>query len=143
MQVRFEAPLGDKAEWRHGTLYVIDSVLAFVEDGENAQGWQIEYPAITLHAISKAEGGIYCQLNDKFGLIGAEEEDGKEMMRCESSRSFRRIADHVRPLVMFTDWCLTFLSGCDFSKRCPSAPRCIPMSHRPPTMKTTRLCRCR
>ncbi len=56
VQVRFEAPLEDKAEWRHGTLYVIDSILAFVEDGENAQGWQIEYPAITLHAISKAEG---------------------------------------------------------------------------------------
>ncbi|KAK0228877.1 regulator of volume decrease after cellular swelling-domain-containing protein [Armillaria fumosa] len=77
VQVRFEPPLEDKAEWRHGTLYVIDSILAFVEDGENAQGWQIEYPAITLHAISKAEGGIYCQLDDKFGLVGAEEEDGE------------------------------------------------------------------
>ncbi len=25
----------------------------------------------------KQRGGIYCQLNDKFGLIGAEEEDGE------------------------------------------------------------------
>ncbi|SJL08353.1 uncharacterized protein ARMOST_11716 [Armillaria ostoyae] len=74
VQVRFEAPLEGKADWRHGTLYVIDSVLAFVEDGENAEGWQIKYPAITLHAISKAEGGIYCQLDDKIGL-GDEEED--------------------------------------------------------------------
>ncbi|KAK0200967.1 regulator of volume decrease after cellular swelling-domain-containing protein [Desarmillaria ectypa] len=80
VHVRFEAPLESKADWQQGTLYVIDSILAFVEDGENAEGWQIEYPAITLHAISKAEGGIYCQLDDKFGLFGAEEEE-EEVMR--------------------------------------------------------------
>ncbi|PBK92648.1 hypothetical protein ARMGADRAFT_1013197 [Armillaria gallica] len=79
VQVRFEAPLEGKAEWRHGTLYVIDSVLAFVEDGENAEGWQIYYPAITLHAISKAEGGIYCQLDDKFGLAEEEEVTMREL----------------------------------------------------------------
>ncbi|KAG7448118.1 uncharacterized protein BT62DRAFT_947043 [Guyanagaster necrorhizus] len=83
VNVTFDAPLEGKAEWLHGTLYVIDSVLAFVEDGENAQGWQIEYPAITLHAISKAGGGIYCQLDDKFGRVGTEEEEeeGEDTMR--------------------------------------------------------------
>ncbi|KAK0216001.1 hypothetical protein IW262DRAFT_1439135 [Armillaria fumosa] len=80
VQVRFEAPLEVKADWRHGTLYVIDSVLAFVEDDENAEGGeQIEYPSITLHAISRAEGGIYHQLDDKFGLVEEEEEAMREL----------------------------------------------------------------
>ncbi|KAF8633100.1 hypothetical protein AX15_001517 [Amanita polypyramis BW_CC] len=47
-----------------GTLYVISSVLAFVST--TGRGFQIEYPSITLHAISRAEGqpSIYCQLDE-------------------------------------------------------------------------------
>lgn len=33
------------------------------------RGFQITYPAITLHAVSRAESGpsIYCQLDDSIG----------------------------------------------------------------------------
>ncbi len=104
VQVRFEAPLEGKAEWRHGTLYVIDSVLAFVEDGENAEGWQIKYPAITLHAISKAEGGIYCQLDDKCGL----ENTMRELTIIPKDSGSRMST------LLYTDAALFFLSGYDF-----------------------------
>ncbi|KDQ57298.1 hypothetical protein JAAARDRAFT_35936 [Jaapia argillacea MUCL 33604] len=47
-----------------GTLYVIESVLVFMST--SGKGFQVEYPSITLHAISRAESGpsIYCQLDD-------------------------------------------------------------------------------
>ncbi|KAK7032889.1 regulator of volume decrease after cellular swelling-domain-containing protein [Favolaschia claudopus] len=50
-----------------GTLYIIESVLAFMST--TGRGFQIEYPAITLHAISRAEAGpsIYCQLDEHAG----------------------------------------------------------------------------
>lgn len=47
------------------------------------RGFQIEYPAITLHAISRGEKGpaIYCQLDESIGndaaLALADEEDSE------------------------------------------------------------------
>jgi len=37
--------------------------------GTNGTGFQIEYPAITLHAVSRGESGpsIYCQLDESLG----------------------------------------------------------------------------
>ncbi|KAF7327489.1 hypothetical protein MKEN_00327500 [Mycena kentingensis (nom. inval.)] len=50
-----------------GTLYVIESVLVFMSTTN--RGFQVEYPAITLHAVSRAETGpsIYCQLDQNAG----------------------------------------------------------------------------
>ncbi|KAJ7671646.1 regulator of volume decrease after cellular swelling-domain-containing protein [Mycena polygramma] len=50
-----------------GTLYVIESALVFMST--TGRGFQIEYPAITLHAVSRAETGpsIYCQLDEHAG----------------------------------------------------------------------------
>nr|GAT60973.1 predicted protein [Mycena chlorophos] len=50
-----------------GTLYVIESVLVFM--AATGRGFQIEYPAITLHAVSRSEAGpsIYCQLDENAG----------------------------------------------------------------------------
>ncbi|KAF8968030.1 regulator of volume decrease after cellular swelling-domain-containing protein [Flammula alnicola] len=50
-----------------GTLYVLTSVLAFMST--TGAGFQIEYPAITLHAVSRGESGpsIYCQLDESIG----------------------------------------------------------------------------
>lgn len=49
---------------KNGTLYVIESLLAFVS--ASGAGFTIQYPTITLHAISRAESGpsIYCQLDE-------------------------------------------------------------------------------
>jgi len=51
----------------NGTLYVIESFLVFM--GHAGRGFQIPYPSITLHAISRAASGpsIYCQLDDNIG----------------------------------------------------------------------------
>ncbi|CAL1715951.1 unnamed protein product [Somion occarium] len=56
----------------NGTLYVIESVLIFMSS--SGRGFQIEYPAITLHAISRAESGpsIYCQLDENAGIAAGE-----------------------------------------------------------------------
>lgn len=45
------------------------------------RGFQIEYPAITLHAVSRGESGpsIYCQLDESAGNNGViTEQDGEE-----------------------------------------------------------------
>ncbi|KAI9570650.1 regulator of volume decrease after cellular swelling-domain-containing protein [Boletus coccyginus] len=49
----------------NGALYIIESVLVFMSS--TGRGFQVKYPAITLHAISRAEGtrpSIYCQLDE-------------------------------------------------------------------------------
>ncbi|KAF8623633.1 hypothetical protein AX17_007333 [Amanita inopinata Kibby_2008] len=55
-----------------GTLYVISSVLVFMST--TGRGFQIEYPSITLHAISRAgpRPSIYCQLDE--GTSAAQEQ---------------------------------------------------------------------
>jgi nucleotide-sensitive chloride channel 1A len=48
------------------------------------RGFQIEYPAITLHAVSRAEAGpsIYCQLDEYAGEAeGAASNDEMSDMR--------------------------------------------------------------
>ncbi|KDR78948.1 hypothetical protein GALMADRAFT_244609 [Galerina marginata CBS 339.88] len=54
-----------------GTLYVLTSVLVFMST--TGTGFQIEYPAITLHAVSRGESGpsIYCQLDESIGTENA------------------------------------------------------------------------
>ena len=59
------------------------SVLAFMSTA--GVGFQIEYPAITLHAVSRGELGpsIYCQLDESFGQVNggpsANEDEYSEM----------------------------------------------------------------
>ncbi|KAA1467360.1 hypothetical protein DENSPDRAFT_832381 [Dentipellis sp. KUC8613] len=60
-----------------GTLYVIESVLVFAS--ATGKTFQVEYPSITLHAISRADTGpfIYCQLDEapqNDGQTPAEDE---------------------------------------------------------------------
>ncbi|KAJ7510338.1 regulator of volume decrease after cellular swelling-domain-containing protein [Mycena galericulata] len=65
-----------------GTLYIIESVLVFMST--TGRGFQIEYPAITLHAVSRAEAGpsIYCQLDEHVGEAeGAASNDEMSDMR--------------------------------------------------------------
>ncbi|KAF9223600.1 hypothetical protein BS17DRAFT_780885 [Gyrodon lividus] len=66
----------------NGVLYVIESALVYMSS--TGRGFQIEYPAITLHAISRAEGSspsIYCQLDEAAGEPPADEasEDVSDM----------------------------------------------------------------
>jgi len=66
-----------------GTLYILTSVLAFMPS--TGVGFQIEYPAITLHAVSRGESGpsIYCQLDEGYGQANggpsANEDEDSEM----------------------------------------------------------------
>lgn len=45
----------------------LTSVLAFIST--SGTGFQIEYPAITLHAVSRGapQPSIYCQLDESYG----------------------------------------------------------------------------
>ncbi|KAI0648863.1 regulator of volume decrease after cellular swelling-domain-containing protein [Trametes meyenii] len=68
----------------NGSLYVIESHLVFIS--ATGRGFQVEYPAITLHAISRGEKGpsIYCQLDDSVSATQDaqpqnEEEDVADM----------------------------------------------------------------
>jgi nucleotide-sensitive chloride channel 1A len=62
------------------------SALAFMPS-TGSQGFQIPYPAITLHAISRTETGpsIYCQLDDQYdpakvnGTDEAEDDEAGEI----------------------------------------------------------------
>lgn len=77
--VLFDPPLehlspGDDSK---GVLYVIDSALVFMSS--TGRGFQIAYPSITLHAISRTQGSdpsIYCQLDE-----GADEDADAVDMR--------------------------------------------------------------
>jgi len=66
VSVTFNPPLQNftTEDGARGTLYVIASYLVFMST--SGRGFQIPYPAITLHAISRAESGpsIYCQLDE-------------------------------------------------------------------------------
>ncbi|KAI1797484.1 regulator of volume decrease after cellular swelling-domain-containing protein [Ganoderma leucocontextum] len=65
-----------------GTLYVIESVLVFLS--ATRRGFQVDYPSITLHAISRAAAGpsIYCQLDDPSTADAPDdEEEGASKMR--------------------------------------------------------------
>ncbi|KAF5327537.1 hypothetical protein D9619_004362 [Psilocybe cf. subviscida] len=58
-----------------GTLYILTSVLAFVSTA--GEGFEIEYPKITLHAVSRGESGpsIYCQLDESAAAPDAPQND--------------------------------------------------------------------
>ncbi|KAG2076562.1 hypothetical protein BDR04DRAFT_1089720 [Suillus decipiens] len=57
----------------NGTLFVIESALVFMSS--TGVGFQVPYPAITLHAIARPESGpsIYCQLDELAREPGAAE----------------------------------------------------------------------
>jgi chloride channel, nucleotide-sensitive, 1A len=63
--------------------FSVRSVLAFMPS--TGVGFQIEYPAITLHAVSRGESGpsIYCQLDEGYGQANggpsANEDEDSEM----------------------------------------------------------------
>ena len=101
VSVSFDPPLPDFGpdDCKHGTLYVIErcaqsrqsppfspilfvsSVLAFIST--TGRGFQVEYPSITLHAISRTESGpsIYCQLDETPTGDQAENDEDNSPMR--------------------------------------------------------------
>ncbi|KAI6155330.1 regulator of volume decrease after cellular swelling-domain-containing protein [Pisolithus tinctorius] len=61
---------------KSGTLYVIESALVFMSP--TGRGFQIPYPAITLHAVSRPQGAspfIYCQLDEVTNDTGGDLEN--------------------------------------------------------------------
>jgi len=83
VSVSFDPPLQDFGldDCKRGTLYIIESVLAFVST--TGRGFQIEYPSITLHAISRTESGpcIYCQLDETPAGDQPENDEDDSPMR--------------------------------------------------------------
>ncbi|KAI9512960.1 regulator of volume decrease after cellular swelling-domain-containing protein [Russula earlei] len=66
VRVAFDPPLDgfSPEDGARGTLYIIDSVLAF--KSSTGRAFQIEYPSISLHATSRGDSGpfLYCQLDE-------------------------------------------------------------------------------
>jgi len=62
-----------------GTLYIIESILAFVS--ETGKGFQVDYPTITLHAIARGDTGpsIYCQLDENPQNQDGQANDSEEI----------------------------------------------------------------
>ncbi|KIO34402.1 hypothetical protein M407DRAFT_128113 [Tulasnella calospora MUT 4182] len=62
-----------------GTLYVIESVLAFILP--SGKGFAVTYPRITLHAVSRSDSTgphVYCQLDETpEGVEVADDEDAE------------------------------------------------------------------
>lgn len=68
--VSFDPPLAGllSEDCALGTLYIVESALVFMS--VSGRGFSVDYPSITLHAISRAESGpsLYCQLDEAVDL---------------------------------------------------------------------------
>ncbi|EJD06663.1 uncharacterized protein FOMMEDRAFT_102509 [Fomitiporia mediterranea MF3/22] len=84
-RVVFDPPVEGltEEELKKGTVYIVESVLAFISES-SGRGFQIEYPCIILHAISRSNDSppcIYCQLGESAAQRqnnnngGGDEED--------------------------------------------------------------------
>ncbi|KAF9069870.1 regulator of volume decrease after cellular swelling-domain-containing protein [Rhodocollybia butyracea] len=66
VSVTLEPALDDftDEDGKQGVLYVLESALIFMSNA--GKGFQIEYPSITLHAVSRGDTppSIYCQLDE-------------------------------------------------------------------------------
>ena len=60
---------------------LISSVLAF-QSSTTGRAFQIEYPSITLHAISRGESGpfVYCQLDDSPAGADGDADAGEDVL---------------------------------------------------------------
>ncbi|KAJ3758467.1 regulator of volume decrease after cellular swelling-domain-containing protein [Lentinula raphanica] len=80
VSVTFEPTLDGFSEEdaKEGVLYVLESVLVFMS--KTGKGFQIEYPSITLHAVSRGDTppSIYCQLDESFAKTMNEGEENEE-----------------------------------------------------------------
>lgn len=98
VSVSFDPPLPDFGpdDSNRGTLYIIESLLAFIST--TGRGFQVGYPSISLHAISRTEAGpfIYCQLD--------ETPTGDHLENCEDDSPMRELkivperAEAVEPI---------------------------------------------
>ena len=99
---------------------------------DTGRGFQIEYPAITLHAVSRGERGpsIYCQLDEHAGEINTaavgEDEDGDSEMReltiIPQNPASGMQPSHDLPLIMFS---IIILQWNQYSMLSPSVRRSI------------------
>ncbi|KAF5367163.1 hypothetical protein D9758_004007 [Tetrapyrgos nigripes] len=73
VRITLDPPVQGLSLDQPGTLYIIDTVLVFFT--ASGHGFQLEYPSITLHAISRDPPSIYCQLVSEE-VPGAKESQG-------------------------------------------------------------------
>ncbi|EIN04995.1 hypothetical protein PUNSTDRAFT_47229 [Punctularia strigosozonata HHB-11173 SS5] len=87
VKVALEPPVEGfgEADAASGTLYVIESALTFMSS--TGKGFQVLYPSITLHAVSRAEAGpsIYCQLDESVDQPNGSGEDDDDFAMRELS----------------------------------------------------------
>jgi hypothetical protein len=130
---------------------LVFSVLVF-QSSTTGRTFQIEYPSITLHAISRGESGpfVYCQLDDS-PVAGADGGDGGADADAEDLPRMRELSltpqpsdSRAYPLPPFSPPRLTLNpSACSqwtpFSRRSLSALLFTPIPRGPTTRTPTRM----
>ncbi|KAJ7284619.1 regulator of volume decrease after cellular swelling-domain-containing protein [Mycena rebaudengoi] len=99
VSVALDPPLdGFTAQDCQGTLFVLESVLVFWST--TGRGFQVEYPAITLHAVSRGEAGpsIYCQLDEHAGEADASAAANDEMSDMRELTIVPQSASSLEPI---------------------------------------------
>ncbi|KAF8604215.1 hypothetical protein BDV93DRAFT_575781 [Ceratobasidium sp. AG-I] len=100
VQITFDPPIPELGSADKGTLYVIESALAFL--WPSGTGFTIEYPRITLHAVSRGEGGpsVYCQLDesDPSGATNGGEENEEEVTEMREMKIIPSDPASVEPI---------------------------------------------
>ncbi|KAM6504302.1 Regulator of volume decrease after cellular swelling domain containing protein [Amanita muscaria] len=116
VSVTFDPPVAGFSEQdgAHGTLHVLSSVLVFMST--TGRGFQIEYPSITLHAISRAgdRPSLYCQLDEETdataeqlshtnlnGIAAAEEGEEEEEQEDGEEKEEEQYESIMRELSIF------------------------------------------
>ncbi|TFK97011.1 regulator of volume decrease after cellular swelling-domain-containing protein [Pterulicium gracile] len=81
VDVLFDPPM-EGGDAKQGSLYITESALFYFSQ-TTSKGFRIEYPSITLHAISRAASGpsIYCQLDESVPGAAPQPEDEDAPMR--------------------------------------------------------------
>ncbi|KAJ3906459.1 regulator of volume decrease after cellular swelling-domain-containing protein [Lentinula edodes] len=91
VSVTFEPSLDGFSEddAKEGILYVLESVLIFMS--KTGKGFQIEYPSITLHAVSRGDTppSIYCQLDESSAKAMEMLEDENEEEETQEDMDMR------------------------------------------------------
>ncbi|EKM57833.1 uncharacterized protein PHACADRAFT_158876 [Phanerochaete carnosa HHB-10118-sp] len=88
----------------NGSLYVIENCLVFMSS--TGKGLQVEYPSITLHAISRAENvpSIYCQL-DEGSPDTAETNEDEETSEMRELIIVPMAAESLEPIFEALSFC--------------------------------------
>ncbi|KAH9974838.1 regulator of volume decrease after cellular swelling-domain-containing protein [Russula compacta] len=107
VRVVFDPPLDDFSleDGAQGTLYIIESVLAF--QSSTGRAFQIEYPSITLHATSRGDSGtfVYCQIDELPAEEAPPSDDNDDTLVLRELSLIPQDAASLEPIFEALSYC--------------------------------------